>query len=51
MSVTAAAGFVASGTAAGVKPDGRLDLSLVATEDGRPVPAAAVTTAAEVSNQ
>ncbi|QGG95205.1 bifunctional glutamate N-acetyltransferase/amino-acid acetyltransferase ArgJ [Actinomarinicola tropica] len=44
MSVTAASGFVASGTAAGIKPDGRLDLSLVATEDGRPVPAAAVFT-------
>lgn len=44
MSVTAAPGFVAAGTAAGIKSDGRLDLSLVATADGRPVPAAAVFT-------
>lgn len=44
MSVTAAAGFVAAGIAAGIKSDGRPDLSLVATADGRPVPAAAVFT-------
>ena len=44
MSVTAASGFVASGVAAGIKADGRTDLSLVATTDGRPVPAAAVFT-------
>lgn len=44
MSVTAAAGFVASGTAAGIKPAGALDLSLVATDDGVAVPAAAVFT-------
>lgn len=44
MSVTAAQGFVAAGVAAGIKPDGRDDLSLVATDDGRPVPAAAVFT-------
>jgi glutamate N-acetyltransferase / amino-acid N-acetyltransferase len=44
MSVTAAAGFVAGGIAAGIKADGQLDLSLVATDDGRPVPAAAVFT-------
>jgi len=45
MSVTAAKGFVASGVAAGIKPSGDLDLALVASEDGRPVPAAAVFTA------
>ncbi len=44
MSVTAPAGFVAAGVAAGVKPAGGLDLALVATEGGRPVPAAAVFT-------
>ncbi len=44
MSVTAARGFVASGVAAGVKADGRTDLALVATADGRAVPAAAVFT-------
>ncbi|MBK5223404.1 MAG: bifunctional glutamate N-acetyltransferase/amino-acid acetyltransferase ArgJ [Acidimicrobiia bacterium] len=44
MSVTAAKGFVASGIACGIKGDGRTDLSLVATSDGRPVPAAAVFT-------
>jgi glutamate N-acetyltransferase/amino-acid N-acetyltransferase len=52
MSVTAAAGFVAAGTAAGIKPtdadadaDERpLDLAIVATTDGRPVTAAAVFT-------
>jgi glutamate N-acetyltransferase/amino-acid N-acetyltransferase len=44
MSVTAAAGFVANGVAAGVKANGQLDLSLVATDDGRAVPAAAVFT-------
>ena len=44
MSVTAAAGFVANGIAAGIKPDHQLDLSLVATDDGRPVSAAAVFT-------
>ncbi len=44
MSVTAAAGFVASGTAAGIKPGGAPDLSLVATDDGSAVPAAAVFT-------
>ena len=44
MSVTAAAGFVASGVACGVKPSGDRDLALVATADGRPVPAAAVFT-------
>jgi glutamate N-acetyltransferase/amino-acid N-acetyltransferase len=44
VSVTAAAGFTASGIACGIKPSGDLDLSLVATVDGSPVPAAAVFT-------
>lgn len=44
MSVTAAEGFVAAGVAAGIKASGDLDLSLVATADGRPVAAAAVFT-------
>jgi glutamate N-acetyltransferase / amino-acid N-acetyltransferase len=44
MSVTAATGFVAAGMAAGVKSDGQLDLAMVATADGRPVPAAGVYT-------
>ena len=44
MSVTAAAGFVAAGVAAGIKASGRPDLSLVATEDGAPVAAAGVFT-------
>jgi glutamate N-acetyltransferase/amino-acid N-acetyltransferase len=43
MSVTAAQGFVAAGCHAGVKRR-RYDMALVATEDGRPVPAAAVFT-------
>lgn len=44
MSVTAARGFVASGIHCGIKQSGELDLSLVATADARPVPAAAVFT-------
>ncbi|CAN5429448.1 bifunctional glutamate N-acetyltransferase/amino-acid acetyltransferase ArgJ [soil metagenome] len=44
MSVTAAKGFTAAGIHCGVKPSGDLDLSLVATSDGRPVAAAAVFT-------
>ncbi len=45
MSVTAAAGFVAAGIHGGVKADPEaLDLALVATEDGGPVPAAGVFT-------
>ncbi|HLF41409.1 MAG TPA: bifunctional glutamate N-acetyltransferase/amino-acid acetyltransferase ArgJ [Acidimicrobiia bacterium] len=44
MSVTAAAGFTAAGLAAGIKPSGAPDLALVATADGRPVPAAGVFT-------
>lgn len=44
MSVTAPAGFVAAGVASGIKTSGEPDLSLVATADARPVPAAAVFT-------
>ncbi|HEX5614943.1 MAG TPA: bifunctional glutamate N-acetyltransferase/amino-acid acetyltransferase ArgJ [Acidimicrobiia bacterium] len=44
MSVTAAAGFVAGGLACGIKDGGRPDLAVVATADGRPVPAAGVFT-------
>ncbi|HEY6531074.1 MAG TPA: bifunctional glutamate N-acetyltransferase/amino-acid acetyltransferase ArgJ [Acidimicrobiales bacterium] len=44
MSVTAARGFVAAGIAAGIKASGDPDLSLVATADGRAVPAAGVFT-------
>jgi glutamate N-acetyltransferase/amino-acid N-acetyltransferase len=42
VSVTAAQGFVAGGTAAGIKADGSMDLALV--DAGRPVSAAAVFT-------
>jgi glutamate N-acetyltransferase/amino-acid N-acetyltransferase len=44
VSVTLAEGFVASGIAAGIKAGGRRDVSLLATDDGKPVPAAAVFT-------
>ena len=44
MSVTAAKGFVAGGLACGIKESGEPDLALVATEDRRAVPAAAVFT-------
>ena len=44
MSVTAAEGFVAAGHAAGIKAGGRRDTSLLATDDGKPVPTAAVFT-------
>ena len=44
MSVTAAKGFVANGIACGIKANGDPDLSLVATDDGQPVPTAAVFT-------
>ncbi|MCL6741733.1 bifunctional glutamate N-acetyltransferase/amino-acid acetyltransferase ArgJ [Sphingomonas sp. RB56-2] len=44
MSVTAAEGFVASGVAAGIKAGGRRDMALLATDDGKPVPTAAVFT-------
>jgi glutamate N-acetyltransferase/amino-acid N-acetyltransferase len=43
MSVTAAEGFVASGLHAGIKKS-RPDMALIATEDRRPVPCAAVFT-------
>ena len=43
MSVTAAEGFVASGLHAGIKAS-RRDVALLATDDGRPVPTAAVFT-------
>jgi glutamate N-acetyltransferase/amino-acid N-acetyltransferase len=43
--VTASAGFVGAGIACGIKASGDADLALVATEDGRPVAAAAVFTA------
>jgi glutamate N-acetyltransferase/amino-acid N-acetyltransferase len=44
LSVTVAEGFVASGLHAGIKTGGRRDVSLLATDDGKPVPAAAVFT-------
>ena len=44
MSVTLAEGFVAAGLAAGIKSGGRRDVSLLATDDGKPVPTAAVFT-------
>jgi len=44
MSITFPQGFVASAAAAGIKGGGRLDLALVATADGIPVPTAAVFT-------
>ncbi|HVM05347.1 MAG TPA: bifunctional glutamate N-acetyltransferase/amino-acid acetyltransferase ArgJ [Acidimicrobiales bacterium] len=44
MTVTAPGGFVANGVACGIKGGGRPDLALVATDDGRAVPAAAVFT-------
>jgi glutamate N-acetyltransferase/amino-acid N-acetyltransferase len=43
--VTASAGFVGAGIACGIKASGDADLALVATDDGRPVAAAAVFTA------
>ena len=43
MSVTAAKGFVAAGLHAGIK-SGLRDMALLATEDGKPVPTAAVFT-------
>ncbi len=45
MSVTATPGFVAAGVACGIKASGAADLALVATDDGRAGPAAAVFTA------
>lgn len=44
MSVTTARGFVAGGTACGIKSDGQADLAIVATADHRPVPAGGVFT-------
>lgn len=44
MSVTAARGFVAAGGHVGIKADGAPDLAVVATADGRAVPAAGVFT-------
>ncbi len=44
MSVTAALGFVAAGGAVGIKAGGEPDLAIVATADGRAVPAAGVFT-------
>jgi glutamate N-acetyltransferase/amino-acid N-acetyltransferase len=44
VSVTSPAGFVAAGMSCGIKDDGRPDLALVATAEGRPAPAAAVFT-------
>ncbi|WP_037498311.1 bifunctional glutamate N-acetyltransferase/amino-acid acetyltransferase ArgJ [Sphingomonas jaspsi] len=44
MSVTLAEGFVAAGIAANIKTGGRRDVSLLATDDGKPVPTAAVFT-------
>ncbi len=44
MSITAPAGFVASGTASGIKVSGAPDLALLATDDGAAVPTAATFT-------
>jgi glutamate N-acetyltransferase/amino-acid N-acetyltransferase len=44
VSVTAPAGFVASGVSCGIKPRGELDLALVAAADARPLAAAGVFT-------
>jgi glutamate N-acetyltransferase / amino-acid N-acetyltransferase len=44
VSVTAAEGFVAAGGSVGIKPGGVPDMAVVATADGRPVPAAGVFT-------
>ncbi len=44
MSVTRPKGFAASGVHCGIKAGDALDLALVATADGTPVPAAAVFT-------
>ncbi len=44
MSITAPAGFTAAGLASGIKASGALDLALVATTDGVPVPTAATFT-------
>jgi glutamate N-acetyltransferase/amino-acid N-acetyltransferase len=44
VSVTLAEGFVAAGIHAGIKTGNRRDVSLLVTDDGKPVPAAAVFT-------
>jgi glutamate N-acetyltransferase/amino-acid N-acetyltransferase len=44
MTVTTPSGFVAAGTASGIKGPNQLDLALVASDDGLPVPAAGVFT-------
>ncbi len=44
MSIISPAGFVASGVASGIKASGALDLALLATDDGVPVPTAATFT-------
>ncbi len=44
MSVTSPKGFSAAAAACGIKPNGELDVALVATADGKAVPAAAVFT-------
>ncbi len=44
MSITAPEGFVAAGVACGIKASGAPDLSLVATDDARPIAAAGVFT-------
>jgi glutamate N-acetyltransferase/amino-acid N-acetyltransferase len=44
VSVTAAGGFVAAGGSAGIKANDALDVAVVATTDGRAVPAAGVFT-------
>jgi glutamate N-acetyltransferase/amino-acid N-acetyltransferase len=49
VSVTTPKGFVAAGLASGIKIPSALDLALVATDDGQPVPAAAVFTTNKAS--
>jgi glutamate N-acetyltransferase/amino-acid N-acetyltransferase len=49
VSVTAPGGFVAAGGPIGVKPGSAPDCAVVATDDGRPVPAAAVFTSNRVA--
>ncbi len=44
MSITTPPGFAAAGWAAGIKSSGALDLALLCTDDGRPVPTAATFT-------
>ena len=44
MSVIVPAGFLAAGGSAGIKANGALDVAIVTTVDGRPVPAAGVFT-------